>query len=89
MVHHINHYTRIFWQLQFNNISNDGIVVAEHNDYDDSDSDYSDSEHLLYDEDVYAGEDILFYTKKHINNGFVIVQIKSKYDIYIYIYIAL
>ena len=28
-----------------------GIVVADHNDYADSDSEYSESEHLIYDDD--------------------------------------
>ena len=52
----------IVWDLYFNIILIDAIVVAEHNDYDDYDSDYSDSEHLVYDEDASAREDIIFYT---------------------------
>ena len=49
----------------FNIILIDGIVVAEHNDYDDSDSDYSESEYLICDDDAYTGEDILFYIQKN------------------------
>ena len=49
----------------FNIILIDGIVVAEHNDYDDSDSDYSESEYLICDDDDYTGEDILFYIQKN------------------------
>ena len=44
--------------LHFNKMLIDGILVAEHNDYDDSDYDYSDSVHLIYDYEDYQEEDI-------------------------------
>ena len=40
---------------------NYGFLVAEHNGYAAYDSDYSDSDHLTYDDDVYTGEHIICY----------------------------
>ena len=46
----------------FNRILIDGKVIAEHDGDDDYASDYSDSEHLIHDDDAYTREDIIFYT---------------------------
>ena len=49
---HINHFIFLYWH--FDRILIDGIVVAEYNDYDTYDSDYSESEQLVYDDDAFT-----------------------------------